>query len=264
MPRLSGSRLTGLLVAALVAVILTGTSLAAWIGGRDAGTPVAAGVHDSGRTVKDPGREASRSVRPSGSPAPARRAASSAAPALPSRTAPTDSARPAPAPPTPSGSSMARPAAPAAPVPGSSPTDGTESTDFGPSTNLTVSMSAAAAGDPRSQQLQAAFQHYFDAINQHDFAAWSEAVPLAQARRQDRGDWTRSYSTTTDSSITIEAIRADTVDVRFISEQDVAFAPADLPVTCIRWTVSYAVSKRADRWVVGAPGGGVRSRTSCA
>ena len=126
-----------------------------------------------------------------------------------------------------------------------------------------MSLSRAAADDPRSQDLQAAFQLYFDAINQHDFGAWSEAVPLAQARRQNPGDWTRDYSTTTDSNITIEAIRSGAADVRFISEQDVDFAPADLKVPCIRWTITYTVSMRANRWVVGSAGGAVLSRKSC-
>lgn len=254
MPRLSGSRLTGLLVAALVVVIATGASVAAWLGTRGrpgSATPAAPAAASTGPRAGSSGQ-----IAAAGEPrAPAATGRTGAAANLagPSSTTAAGGA-------SAGGSSAPMATSPAAIAASTAPTP----TDPGPNTNLTVSVSRAAAGDPRAPDLQGAFQHYFDAINQHDFAAWSGAVPLAQARRQDPADWTRSYSTTSDSNITIEAIRGHAVDVRFTSEQDLDFAPADLRVGCIRWMIRYAVSERGDRWVVGSQGGGVLSRKSCA
>lgn len=255
MPRLSGSRLTGLLVAALVVVIATGASVAAWLGTR--GRPGSATLAAAPAAASTgPRAGSSGQIAAAGEPrAPAATGRTGAAANLagPSSTTAAGGA-------SAGGSSAPMATSPAAIAASTAPTP----TDPGPNTNLTVSVSRAAAGDPRAPDLQGAFQHYFDAINQHDFAAWSGAVPLAQARRQDPADWTRSYSTTSDSNITIEAIRGHAVDVRFTSEQDLDFAPADLKVGCIRWMIRYAVSERGDRWVVGSQGGGVLSRKSCA
>lgn len=254
MPRLSGSRLTGLLVAALVVVIATGASVAAWLGTR--GRPGSATLAAPAVASTGPRAGSSGQIAAAGEPrAPAATGRTGAAANLagPSSTTAAGGA-------SAGGSSAPVATSPAAIAASTAPTP----TDPGPNTNLTVSVSRAAAGDPRAPDLQGAFQHYFDAINQHDFAAWSGAVPLAQARRQDPADWTRSYSTTSDSNITIEAIRGHAVDVRFTSEQDLDFAPADLKVGCIRWMIRYAVSERGDRWVVGSQGGGVLSRKSCA
>lgn len=262
MPRLAGPRLTGLLVAALVVVIATGTSLAAWLGSRDRHLPVpTVEVAAAASAMTGPRPTPAGPVRtvPAGDPA-------SGAGPRPSSTTSTTTAGAA-GPPPPPVATRPGPAAPSvagAPPPSTpDPPDPAGSAAAGPSTNLTVSLSAAAAADSRAPDLQAAFQYYFDAINQHDFEAWGDAVPLAQARRQNRGEWTRSYSTTVDSNITVEAIRSGTADVRFTSEQDVDFAPADLKVSCIRWTITYAVSKRGDRWVVGSANGAVLSRKSC-
>lgn len=267
MPRLSGSRLTGLLVAALVVVIATGASVAAWLGTRGrpgSATLAAASAASAAPAAASTGPRAGSSgqIAAAGEPrAPAATGRTGAAANLagPSSTTAAGGASAGGGAST-GGSSAPMATSPAAIAASTAPTP----TDPGPNTNLTVSVSRAAAGDPRAPDLQGAFQHYFDAINQHDFAAWSGAVPLAQARRQDPADWTRSYSTTSDSNITIEAIRGHAVDVRFTSEQDLDFAPADLKVGCIRWMIRYAVSERGDRWVVGSQGGGVLSRKSCA
>ena len=135
---------------------------------------------------------------------------------------------------------------------------------IGPSTNLTVALSAAAARHTHAMDYQTAMQRMFDAINAHDYESWAGAVTVNELHGQDRGSWTRAYSSTTDSNITVLNIAGDQAQVSFVSTQDPALAPATLPSTCIVWNLSYTMTQQAGSWMVGGTVPGSVTMTSCA
>ena len=134
----------------------------------------------------------------------------------------------------------------------------------GPSTNLTVGLSAVAAKHAHALEYQTAMQRMFDAINAHDYQSWGEAVTVNELRAQDRAAWTRAYSSTTDSNITLLGIVDDQAQVSFVSTQDAALAPATLPSTCIVWTLTYTMAEQAGGWMVGGTVPGSVTMSSCA
>jgi hypothetical protein len=136
----------------------------------------------------------------------------------------------------------------------------------GPSTNLTVQLAPAARSHPRAEQVQDLLQAYFDAINNHDYAAWSVVVTTAQSERQNSDRWLDAYASTVDSSIWIQSLSGSPLRaaVRFTSEQDPDLAPPDLQVRCIDWVLSYEIDQQGDRLAVGSTVPGSVSHTKCA
>ncbi len=135
----------------------------------------------------------------------------------------------------------------------------------GPSNNLTVQMSAAVQRSRRAVDVQQALQGYFDAINQHNYAAWTQSVTGEMANAQGSVQWLDAYATTIDSSIWMQSLSEHPlrVGVRFTSQQDSDLAPADLPVACIDWSVSYGLESRDGRLVVGSTLPGSVSMAKC-
>ena len=122
----------------------------------------------------------------------------------------------------------------------------------GPSSTSAVLLSPAAAVHPRAAEVRQVLQQYFDAINHHDFQSWKRAVGQEQSAPQTRDRWQTAYATTADSNIAVAGLsdgplRAHTM---FTSQQDVALAPAALPVPCIDWDVSYLLADRDGRLVL--------------
>ena len=124
----------------------------------------------------------------------------------------------------------------------------------GPSNNLTVMMSPAVRSHPRSQEVQQLLQSYFDAINQHDYASWVQSVTGDLAARQNNQQWLLAYATTVDSSIWMQSMSDDPLQVhlQFTSQQDADLAPADLQVDCIHWTLTYQFGSEDGHLVVGS------------
>ena len=136
---------------------------------------------------------------------------------------------------------------------------------MGPSNNQTVELSAAARSQPRSDQVQQLLQAYFDAINNHDYEAWSDVVSTAQTKKQDSARWLQAYASTVDSSIWVQSLSASPLRValRFTSEQDPDLAPPDLQVGCIDWALTYRIEQQGDQLVVGSTVPNTVSRTRC-
>ena len=124
----------------------------------------------------------------------------------------------------------------------------------GPSNNLTVMMSPAVRSHPRSQEVQQLMQAYFDAINQHDYASWTQSVAGALVTRQNDQQWLLAYATTVDSSIWMQSMSDDPlqVEMKFTSQQDADLAPSDLQVDCIHWTLAYQLATEGGHLVVGS------------
>jgi hypothetical protein len=136
----------------------------------------------------------------------------------------------------------------------------------GPVADQSVRLSATAGGHPRAAEVQTTVQQYFDAINNRDFAAWTHLVAAAQSAPQTESQWTRDYSTTTDSNLTVVGISDDPLRVRmmFTSEQDVELAPKSLPVGCINWDVTYLLGDQDGHLVLTGIDPSAQSMTACA
>lgn len=135
----------------------------------------------------------------------------------------------------------------------------------GPSNNQTVQLSATARSDPRAEQVQRLLQAYFDAINNHDYAAWAQVVTATQTERQDSDRWLQAYASTVDSSIWVQSLSGTPMRaaLHFTSEQDPELAPPDLQADCIDWALSYQLEERDGRLVVGSTVPGTVSRAKC-
>src|SRR6478609_1024814 len=114
----------------------------------------------------------------------------------------------------------------------------------GPVEDRSVRLSDQAAAHPRANEIQSVLQQYFDAINNRDYASWIGAVSADQSAPQTEQQWSKDYSTTVDSNLAVMVIADEPLRARtmFTSEQDVALAPTNLPVTCINWDITYLLS----------------------
>ncbi len=159
------------------------------------------------------------------------------------------------------------PAAAAAPTahPAVTTGSGPVTRSLGPSNNLTVQMTPAVRSHPRSAAAQQLLQGYFDAINQHDYASWTQVVSPAMAARQDSAGWLQAYATTVDSSIWMESMSDDPLQVRmrFTSVQDPDLAPRDLPLDCIDWTLTYQITDHDGQLAVSSTVEGSITKTRC-
>ncbi|WP_219417252.1 hypothetical protein [Pseudonocardia nigra] len=104
----------------------------------------------------------------------------------------------------------------------------------------TVEVSADVARHPWGEAVRAQLQRHFDAINAKDYAQWRETVVPERAEALPEPAWQEAYRSSRDGSIRI--VRIDDapgggvlVRLRFVSTQDVADAPPDLPVERICW-----------------------------
>ncbi len=144
------------------------------------------------------------------------------------------------------------------------PTQATD-TSTGPSNNLTVQMAPAVQRQPRAADVQQLLQGYFDAINQHNYAGWTQTVTDNMADSQNSAQWLDAYATTVDSSIWMRSMTADPlrVGVHFTSQQDPDLAPKDLPVGCIDWTIVYQIESQHGRLTVGQAVPGSVTKAKC-
>lgn len=246
------SRLTiGLLTALVTVVVLGGVSAVTLAGRQRETTGVAAPDHSATRSATTSAPD----VLPASTPVPA----PASNPPAPMTIAAVSV--PPPAPPPASTASSAAPSSAAGPSTESDPS----TAPLGPSNNLTVQMSPATRHHTRSQDVQQALQSYFDAINQHDYASWTQSVTKALASHQTSAQWLQAYATTVDSSIWIKSLRDDPlqVQIRFTSQQDPDLAPADMKVGCIDWALTYQVAEHDGQLTIGSTVDGSVSYVKC-
>jgi len=143
------------------------------------------------------------------------------------------------------------PAAPAAPT--------------GPSDDPTVQLSPVAAQHPQSDAVADLLQRYFDAINDRDYQAWQATVTPDQSAAWPESGWQQAYRTTRESNIVVRSIDDDPLRVSlwFVSEQDEALAPPDLPVDCIVWTMTYLLEDSDGELLLGGIQPDSSSRQAC-
>lgn len=120
----------------------------------------------------------------------------------------------------------------------------------------TVQLSSDAATHPAAQLVLEQIQLYFNAINNRDYATWSQVVTDERASQQPRSEWLRGIGSTTDGTIRVDRI----VDldqgrvlalVRFVSVQNPDDGPAGLKVARICWRSSLPMAGSPPRLEVG-------------
>lgn len=147
-----------------------------------------------------------------------------------------------------------------------SPTTTPPTTPSAPSLDrVQVTESAASAQAPA---VLAISQRYYDAINAHDYDAWTATVTSQRAAQQSRASWNQGYRSTHEFSVVVTAITptgADsaTVAMSFVSTQDTADAPTDLPVARICWQTQLPVTKLGADARIGTSPSGATTKNSC-
>ena len=154
-------------------------------------------------------------------------------------------------------SAAARPAPTAAVQKGASAEQQTEPSARPSASAGVVELTAAAADRPAAGAMLALLDRHFTAINDRDYDTWATTVVSRRARQQPRDAWADDYRSTRDSDVRVTAIDdagpdAVTVELTFVSRQDLADAPASLPAERICWR---------SRWPVVAVSSGGRLDT---
>ncbi|WP_436495512.1 hypothetical protein [Actinokineospora sp. HUAS TT18] len=122
---------------------------------------------------------------------------------------------------------------------------------------------------PMYETVRQLLQTYFDAINGKNYARWQTTVTADRIKNMPESTWRASYRSTLDGSIVVYRIDTGPADsarvmLRFISKQDVADAPLELPVGCIRWSVIFPMVVEDDVWkLAGGPTGATPQHEAC-
>ncbi|EWC61445.1 hypothetical protein UO65_3298 [Actinokineospora spheciospongiae] len=112
---------------------------------------------------------------------------------------------------------------------------------------------ADAVGHPLYETTRQLLQTHFDAINGKNYDRWKTTVTDDRVKAMPEPDWQRNYATTTDGTIVVYRIETGPpntarVLLTFVSKQDPADAPPELPVDCIRWSVVYPLILTGGQW----------------
>jgi hypothetical protein len=130
-----------------------------------------------------------------------------------------------------------------------------------------VQVTGAATTAPAAAGVAVLLDRHFTAINQHDFAGWSTTVSGRRVTDQSRRRWESDFRSTSDSAVVVSAIKSTSagllVDLTFVSTQDTADAPADLPVTRICWSSRWPIENLAAGGRIGIPAKGATSKRPC-
>jgi len=136
------------------------------------------------------------------------------------------------------------------------------------STSSTVQVLAPAAAHPAAETILTLLDKHFTAINDRDYASWSTTVVARRAKDQPQGKWTEDYRSTHDGAVQVTAIDdsgpdAVTVELSFVSEQDLADAPANLHAERICWQSRWPVVDGASGGRLDTPPKGSTTGRAC-
>lgn len=123
-----------------------------------------------------------------------------------------------------------------------------------------VAVAPAAAGNAAAPQVQTLLEHYFAAINAHDYAAYSSLLDAQMQGQNSRSHFDSGYATTHDSAETLTSISGTgggnlAATVSFTSHQ----SPADSinNSSCTAWTITLYLEQQSDgSYLIGAPPAG--------
>ncbi|MCP2269859.1 hypothetical protein [Actinokineospora diospyrosa] len=114
-----------------------------------------------------------------------------------------------------------------------------------------------ATGHPLYETVRQLLQTYFDAINGKNYARWKTTVTETRVKDMPEDSWRAAYRTTQDGSIVVYRIETGPISnarvlLTFVSKQDPADAPLELPAECIRWNVIFPLTEVEGEWRIDA------------
>ena len=122
-----------------------------------------------------------------------------------------------------------------------------------------VAVAPAAASNAAAPQVQGLLEHYFAAINAHDYAAYSSLLDAQMRGENSQSHFDSGYATTHDSAETLTSITGTSgvlaATVSFTSHQ----SPADSinNSSCTAWTITlYLEPQSGGGYLIGAPPAG--------
>ena len=130
-----------------------------------------------------------------------------------------------------------------------------------------VTVAPAAAGNAALPQVIALLHGYFSAIDQHDYAAYTQLLDPQVLQRTSAAAFSSGDGTTTDSDVTLTGLAGTgsgglAAAVTFTSQQQ----PADSPdhSACDDWSITLYLVPQGAGYLIGAPPSGYEaSYTSC-
>lgn len=131
----------------------------------------------------------------------------------------------------------------------------------------TVAISSAAASNPAATQVQALTDHYFAAINAHDYTAYSSLLDAGMRQQNPPSKFSSGYATTRDSTEEITAISSTgsgelAATVSFTSHQSPANSANNS--TCTKWLITlYLLPQGSGYLITTAPPGYHASYQGC-
>jgi hypothetical protein len=126
----------------------------------------------------------------------------------------------------------------------------------------TVAVSSSAAANPAAARVRTLLEHYFAAINAHDYAAYNSLLDAQMQQQNPQSKFASGYATTRDSAETLTSIAnigggSLAATVTFTSHQ----SPADSinNSSCTAWTITLYLQPQNGGYVIGVPPAGYRS-----
>src|SRR5271165_1246251 len=115
--------------------------------------------------------------------------------------------------------------------------------------DTTVAVAPAAAGNTAAPQVQTLLEHYFTAINAHDYAAYSSLLDAQMRGENSQSHFDSGYGTTHDSAETLTGITGTgggvlAATVSFTSHQSPADSINDS--SCTAWTITLYLEPQGD------------------
>lgn len=126
----------------------------------------------------------------------------------------------------------------------------------------TVAVSPSAAANPAATRVRTLLEHYFAAINAHDYAAYNSLLDAEMQQQNPQSKFASGYASTRDSAAKLTSI-ANTgggsvaATVTFTSHQN----PADSinNSSCTAWTITLYLQPQGGGYLIGVPPPGYRS-----
>jgi hypothetical protein len=146
---------------------------------------------------------------------------------------------------------------PAASQDGSAPAASPTSSSAGPSGVGQVTITAGASQDANATSVAAFLDHYFTAINNHDYQSYVSLLSPQAQQGLTAAQFDKGYRSTADSAETLVGISAAangdlTAAVTFTSHQNPAASP-DQQESCTDWNISLFLLQSAGGYLVDQP-----------
>ena len=156
------------------------------------------------------------------------------------------------------------PTATASPSPTASPS---ASPTPSPTNTGTVQVAAGVASDPAEPQVVAYLNHYFSAINAHNYNAYNSLLDAQEQQGNSRSTFDSGYATTKDSNEVLTGIDdtgggSVTAHVSFTSQQNAGNSVDGS--ACNNWQISLYLAPQGNSYVMtAAPAGYHAAYTDC-